>query len=73
MFAKRGAPKGVRKRPNAEEAEADQLAGAPAVSAAPEGSDEEHACIVKKVKSSRPACKHFLMGRVSATVWPRRV
>lgn len=63
MFAKRVAPKGVRKRPNAEETEADAPPAAPTVSAAPEGSDEEHACIVKKAKPSRPPCKHFLMGR----------
>lgn len=60
MFAKRGAPKGVRKRPNADEPETNGASGAPR---AAEGSDEEHACIVKKTRASRPACKHFLVGR----------
>lgn len=63
MFAKRGAPKGVRKRPNADEEETTGASGAPKATA--EGSDEEHACIVKKTKANRPACRHFLVGRVS--------
>ena len=72
MFARRAAPKGVRKRPTAREEDADGAAGVPSgasripvVSRRSDESDEEHARIVKKSKTSRLACKHFLMGRVS--------
>ncbi|KAL8275580.1 hypothetical protein Esti_000531 [Eimeria stiedai] len=79
MFARRGVPKGVRSRPQAEEggsSGAPSMEGAPpaaeATTAGPApppasaGSDEEHAHIVKKAKGGRrPACKHFLMVRTS--------
>ncbi|OEH74233.1 zinc finger (ccch type) domain-containing protein [Cyclospora cayetanensis] len=63
MFAKRGLPTGVRKRHNAQDTEGE----APSERAVrfSDGSDEEHAKIVKKKTGSRLPCKHFLMGRTS--------
>lgn len=76
MFAKRSAPKGVRKRENSKVNGEEASSVRSALSVDSEDGEEEHAKIVKKTKRNnhaRPAaaCKHFLMGKVyiSYFIW----
>lgn len=63
MFVKRAAPSGVRKRPTQASKDHGGAGTTEGPTASLLSSDEEHAKIVKKVRSTKPPCKHFLMGK----------